>query len=101
MTWASGSASTDAAIDSIGVMPDPAAMHRWRPPASGSARKLPVGVCTSTLSPAPDVAHQPGREQPAGDLAHPDPRRCAGRARRSSTTGAAPAPSIVRRRVSD
>ena len=34
--------STVPAIDSIGVIPDPAAMHRWRPPASrgrrGSAR---------------------------------------------------------------
>ena len=43
--------STLDAIDSIGVIPEPAAMHRCRPPSAGSARKLPVGVCTSTVSP--------------------------------------------------
>ena len=51
VTVLSGLASTDAAIDSIGVMPEPAAMHRCRPPRAGSARKLPEGSATSTVSP--------------------------------------------------
>ncbi len=46
-----GCARTLLAIDSIGVIPEPAAMHRCRPPTAGSARKLPVGVCTSISVP--------------------------------------------------
>ena len=48
-----GLASTEAAIETIGVMPEPAAMQRWRPGLAGSARKLPVGGATSTGSPGP------------------------------------------------
>ena len=52
VTSASGLASTVVAIDSIGVMPEPAAMHRCRPPGRrgrrGSCRE---GVCTSTSVP--------------------------------------------------
>ena len=38
-------------MESIGVMPEPAAMQRWRPAMAGSARKLPLGVGTSIVSP--------------------------------------------------
>jgi hypothetical protein len=43
--------STVEAIESIGVMPDPAAMHRCRPGRSSLAANDPLGVCTSITSP--------------------------------------------------
>ena len=49
-----------AATDSIGVMPEPAAMQRWRPPAdAGRRRKLPAGVCTSISVAGPHLVDQP------------------------------------------
>ena len=50
-TWAPGWVRTVDATDSIGVMPDPAAMHRCRSPVDGSACQEPDGVCTSIRVP--------------------------------------------------
>ena len=53
-------------MDSIGVMPEPAAMHRCRPPCSGSARKLPVGICTSMTSPGRTSRTSQDENSPSG-----------------------------------
>lgn len=95
-----GFASTVEAIDSIGVIPDPAAIIRCRPGSDGSARRLPDGTCTSTRSPGrtswtshdenipPGISRTPIRGQPpAGEQIEYD-RRCS-------------TPSITRRSASD
>ena len=64
-------------------------MHRCRPPSAGSARKLPVGVCTSTVSPGRTSCTSQRREQPVRDLAHTRPAASPRRARRSSRSGGA------------
>ena len=61
-----GLASTDAAIESIGVMPEPAAMHRWRPGLAGSARKLPVGRLHLDGSPGPTSRTSHDENSPPG-----------------------------------
>ena len=53
-------------MDSIGVMPDPAAMHRCLPPCPGSAWKLPEGVCTSTVSPTATSRTSQEENSPSG-----------------------------------
>jgi hypothetical protein len=48
------------------MMPEPAAIHRCRPPEAGSARKLPVGVCTSTTSPGRSSRTSQVENSPSG-----------------------------------
>src|SRR5215469_2896664 len=43
--------SSDDAIDSTGVMPDPAATSTCSPTADGPGVNVPAGGCTSTTSP--------------------------------------------------
>ena len=47
----SSEARTDAAIDIIGVMPEPAAISTWRPGTDRSGVKVPLGTWTSRVSP--------------------------------------------------
>ncbi len=48
----SSAARTDAAIDIIGVMPEPAAISTCRPGTVRSGVKVPLGAWTSRVSPA-------------------------------------------------
>ncbi|GAA3091929.1 hypothetical protein GCM10020001_003910 [Nonomuraea salmonea] len=91
---------TVEAIDSSGVMPEPAATHRWRSPPSGSACQEPVGGCTSMTVPGRTSWTSQEENRPPGISLTP-------------MRGAAPAgaqieyerrssrPSAIRRRVSD
>ena len=64
-------------------------MSTWcRPGSAGPAVNAPGGRLHLDLVARPHLVHQPGGEQPAGHLAHADPRRGARPARRSSTSGA-------------
>ena len=48
----SSAARTEAAIDIIGVMPEPAAIRTCRPGTVRSGVKVPLGAWTSRVSPA-------------------------------------------------
>ena len=78
VTRVSGLASTEAAIESAGVIPEPATTRTWCATASTSGVKLPVGGRTSMRS--------PGRTARTnhGDTAPPDTSR-------TPIRGAAPA----------
>ncbi len=101
MTCAVGEpASTDEAIESTGVIPEPAATHRCRPPATGSARNRPVGVCTSIRVPGRTSRTSQLENSPAGTSRTPTRGGAPTGAqieydRRSST------PSTTRRSASD
>ena len=70
----SSAASTEAAIDIIGVMPEPAAIRTCWPGTARSGVNVPLGAWTSSVSPALSVAHQPAGDRAAGHLADADPR---------------------------
>ena len=53
-------------MESIGVIPEPAAMHRCLPPAEASARKLPEGGCTSMTSPGRTSRTSHREKSPSG-----------------------------------
>lgn len=65
-TWVSGWASTVAAIEIIGVMPEPAAISRCRPGSAGSARRLPDGTWTSISVPGRTSRTSQEENMPSG-----------------------------------
>ena len=100
VTCESGLASTEVAIDSIGVMPEPAAMQRCRPASEGSAWKLPVGVCTSTASPALTSCTSQDENIPSG-ISRTPTRGLAPTGAQIEYERRCSCPSIVRRSVRD
>ncbi len=97
---AAGSRSTVAAIDSTGVIPEPAAISTWWPPVSGPGVKLPAGTPTEISSPGLTSRTSQRENSPSGTSRTPIRGRAPSGAqieyeRRSSR------PSMSRRRVSD
>ena len=79
--------STVDAIDSIGVMPDPAAMHRWRPPSRAPGRgRTAARRLHLDWSPGATSRTSQRENSPSGTSRTPTRGR-ARPARRSSTSG--------------
>src|ERR1700753_1699432 len=71
-------ARTEAAIDIIGGMPEPAAMSTWRPgPGQVGGERPPRPLPLAHVT-RPPLVHQPARDGAAGYLAHPDAGERAG-----------------------
>ena len=82
----SSAARTEAAIDIIGVMPEPAAIRTCRPGTDRSGVKVPLGAWTSRVSPALRVrTSQPETAPPATSRT---PIRGADAGRRADRVGA-------------
>lgn len=67
----SSAASTDSAMDTIGVMPEPAATRTWWPGVERSGVNRPVGAITSTVSPGRTSSTSHAENSPPGTTRTP------------------------------